>query len=286
VPPDVSSVPFSKYSGAGNDFAITLASDLSSREPSDLARLICPRATGVGVDGLIVVEPRGLDRVAARFFNPDGSEFSTCGNGTRCIARFAGLRGLASGSPIAIQTAAGVVQASVTGESVALDYEMEIWVERAVSVTYDGAPRTGWLVQVGTPHLVIPIETMPEREIEALAAPIRFDPSLGASGANVDLVVRDSSAEVSIRTYERGVEAETLACGSGAMAAALALHGAGLTERTLTLHTRSGEILEVTLLDDVDEGGATASAQARRRQIRLRGPARRIFDGEYPLREP
>ncbi len=286
MPPDVSSVPFSKYSGAGNDFAIALASDLSSREPSDLARLICPRATGVGVDGLIVVEPRGLDRVAARFFNPDGSEFSTCGNGTRCIARFAGRRGLASGSPIAIQTAAGVVQASVTGESVALDYEMESWVERAVSVTYDGAPRTGWLVQVGTPHLVIPIETMPEREIEALAAPIRFDPSLGASGANVDLVVRDSSAEVSIRTYERGVEAETLACGSGAMAAALALHGAGLTERTLTLHTRSGEILEVTLLDDVDQGGSTASAGARRRQIRLRGPARRIFDGEYPLREP
>lgn len=286
MPPDVPSVPFSKYSGAGNDFAIALASDLGSREPSDLARLICPRATGVGVDGLIVVEPRGRDRVAARFFNPDGSEFSTCGNGTRCIARFAGRRGLTSGNAIAIQTAAGVVQASVRGESVALDYEMEIWVERAVAMTYDGSPHTGWLVQVGTPHLVIPVETMPEREIEALAAPIRFDPTLGASGANVDLVVRDSSAEVSIRTYERGVEAETLACGSGAMAAAVALHDAGLTERTLTLHTRSGEILEVTLLGDVDDGGATASAEARRRQIRLKGPARRVFDGEYPLREP
>ncbi len=283
MPPDVSSVPFSKYSGAGNDFAIALASDLRSREPSDLARFICPRATGVGVDGLIIVEPRGQDRVAARFFNPDGSEFSTCGNGTRCVARFAGQRGLTSGTAIAIQTSAGVVQASVAGESVALDYEMEIWVERAVGVTYDGAPKTGWLVQVGTPHVVIPIETMPEREIEALAAPVRFDPSLGASGANVDLVVRDSSAEVSIRTYERGVEAETLACGSGAMATALALHEAGLTERTLTLNTRSGEMLEVTLLED---GGATASTEARRRPIRLKGPARRIFDGEYPLREP
>ncbi len=283
MPPDVSSVPFSKYSGAGNDFAIALASDLHSREPSDLARLICPRATGVGVDGLIVVEPRGQDRVAARFFNPDGSEFSTCGNGTRCIARFAGRRGLTSGTAIAIETSAGVVQASVIGERVALDYEMEIWVERAVSVTYDGAPNTGWLVQVGTPHLVIPIETMPEGEIEVLAAPIRFDPSLGASGANVDLVLRESPAEVSIRTYERGVEAETLACGSGAMAAALALYEAGLTERTLTLHTRSGETLIVTLLED---RGGTATEEARRRPIRLTGPARRIFDGEYPLREP
>lgn len=285
MPPDVFSVPFSKYSGAGNDFAIALASDLGSREPSDLAPLICPRATGVGVDGLIVVEPRGRDRVGARFFNPDGSEFSTCGNGTRCIARFAGWRGLTSGSAIAIQTVAGVVQATVKGESVALDYEMQIWVERAVSVTYHGSPHRGWLVQVGTPHVVIPIETMPEGKIEALAAPIRSDPTLGASGANVDLVVRASAAEVSIRTYERGVEAETLACGSGAMAAALALHEAGLTERTLTLHTRSGEILEVTLLADVDDGGTTASLEARRRQVRLAGPARRIFDGEYPLRE-
>ncbi len=130
---------------------------------------------------------------------------------------------------------------------------------------------------------MIPIETMPEREIEALSAPIRFDPSLGASGANVDLVVRDGSAEVSIRTYERGVEAETLACGSGAMATALALHEAGLTERTLTLHTRSGEMLEVTLLDD---GAGNASAESRRRPMRLKGPARRVFEGEYPLREP
>jgi diaminopimelate epimerase len=283
VPPNISSVPFSKYSGAGNDFAIVLASDLRSREPSDLARLICPRATGVGVDGLIVVEPRGQDRVAARFFNPDGSEFSTCGNGTRCIARFAGRRGLTSGTAIAIQTSAGVVQASVTAESVALDYEMELWVERGVSVTYGDGSKAGWLVQVGTPHVVLPVETMPEREFEAVAAPIRFDPSLGAAGANVDLVVLESSAEVSIRTYERGVEAETLACGSGAMAAALALGEAGLTERTLTLHTRSGETLQVTLVDD---GGGSASAEARRRPIRLTGPARRVFDGEFPLREP
>jgi diaminopimelate epimerase len=94
-------------------------------------------------------------------------------------------------------------------------------------------------------------------------------------------VVLESSAEVSIRTYERGVEAETLACGSGAMAAALALREAGLTERTLTLHTRSGEMLQVTLPED---GGA--SAEARRRPIRLTGPARRIFDGDFPLREP
>lgn len=282
MPTDVSTVPFSKYSGAGNDFAIALASDIGSREPSGLARLICPRATGVGVDGLIIVEAGGPDRVAARFFNPDGSEFSTCGNGTRCVARFAGHRELVAGSHVAIRTSAGVVEASVDGESVALDYEMDIWVERAVRVSYDGVPRTGWLTQVGTPHFVLPVEALPESEIERLAAPIRFDPSLGAAGANVDLVVVESSSEVAIRTYERGVEAETLACGSGAMAAALALYEAERTEPALKLHTRSGEMLQVSLLD---AGRRKPGAEVRRHSVRLIGPARRIFDGEYPLLE-
>lgn len=283
MPSDNSSVPFSKYSGAGNDFAIVLAADLGSLRPSGLARHICPRATGVGVDGLIVVKPLEPGRVAARFFNPDGSEFSTCGNGTRCVARFAGHRRLAVGDALEIETSAGVVRAAVAAESVALDYEMEIWLERALSVTYEGMPRAGWLVQVGTPHLVLPIETMPEDEIEPLARPIRYDPVLGPSGANVDFVVRHGSSEAAIRTYERGVEAETLACGSGAMATAFALHQAGLAGRTLRLHTRSGETLEVTLRA---APGATEGAGARRRPLRLRGPARRIFDGEYPLREP
>jgi diaminopimelate epimerase len=283
VPPDVSSVPFSKYSGAGNDFAIALGQDLGSHEPSDLARLICPRATGVGVDGLIVVATAGRDRVGARFFNPDGSEFSTCGNGTRCVARFAGHRGLTAEDSIGIQTSAGVVQARITGEVVALDYEMDIRVDRAMSVRYEGGSRTGWLVQVGTPHLVLPIEVMPEGKIEGLVAPIRYDPALGAAGANVDLIVLQEPDEVSIRTYERGVEAETLACGSGAMATALALHEAGLAESTLTLHTRSRESLTVTLLD---EGDGDSRVDPTHRPIRLTGPARRIFDGMYPIREP
>ena len=285
MPPPISAVPFSKYSGAGNDFAIVLASDLGSLRPQDLARLLCPRRTGAGVDGLIVAEARTPDCVAARFFNPDGSEFSTCGNGTRCVARFAGHRGLTAGDVLSIETSAGLVRAGVRGELVALDYEMEIRIERAVTVTYAGDARTGWLVQVGTPHLVLPIDSMPDGKIEPLVAPIRYEPSLGAQGANVDLVVRRSRSEVSIRTYERGVEAETLACGSGAMATALALYEAGATGRTLTLHTRSGEALEVTLGDDGGREDAAGLADGGGRPVRLSGPARRIFDGEYPVRE-
>ena len=278
VQPDAPSVPFSKYSGAGNDFAIVAAADTGSLEPAALARCLCPRSTGVGVDGLIIVESREPERVAARFFNPDGSEFSTCGNGTRCVALFARWRGFVAGATVAIETAGGVVQAHVHGDRVALDFEMEIWVERPLSVPWAGALAGGWLVQVGTPHLVLPIDRMPEGEIEPLVRPIRFDPALGPAGANVDLIVRRNRSEVEIRTYERGVEGETLACGSGAMATALALHAAGITDPALTLITRSGAPLHVSL---PDAGNEVAEAGQRRR-VRLEGPARRVFDGAYP----
>ena len=118
---------------------------------------------------------------------------------------------------------------------------------------------------------------MPEGPIEPVAAPIRFHPSLGDDGANVDLVVPEGASEARIRTYERGVEAETLSCGSGAMATTLALHEEGLTGPALTLHTQSGDALEVSLLGP--DGQATC------RKVRLSGPARRIFDGEYPIRD-
>ncbi len=292
MPPDVAPIPFSKYSGAGNDFAIALAEDLADIEPSSLAPRICPRATGVGVDGLILVRRLGPGRIGARFFNPDGSEFSTCGNGSRCVARYARRRCLVEENRMAIETSAGVVEATAGGSQVSLDYEMDAWLERETEVPYGDESRLGWLVHVGTPHLVLLLPSVPAGDIAGLARPIRFHPSLGPEGANVDFVSRrgGSEAELEIRTYERGVEGETLSCGSGAMAVALALHTAGITGPTLTLHTRSGDALEIALLERLGEaassaasGEAPSAAASRRRRLRLAGPARHIFDGEFPV---
>ena len=293
MPPDVAPIPFSKYSGAGNDFAIALADDLADIEPSSLAPRICPRATGVGVDGLILVRRLGPGRIGARFFNPDGSEFSTCGNGSRCVARYARRRCLVEKDRIAIETSAGVVEATAGGSQVSLDYEMDAWVEREAEVPYGDELRPGWLVHVGTPHLVLLLPSVPAGDIAGLARPIRFHPSLGPEGANIDFVSRHggSETELEIRTYERGVEGETLSCGSGVMAVALALHTAGVAGPTLTLHTRSGDALEVALLDRMGEvssspasGEAPSTAAAsRRRRLRLGGPAHHLFDGEFPV---
>jgi diaminopimelate epimerase len=261
---------FSKYSGAGNDFVIVRAEELGLADPAVLARRICPRPTGVGVDGLILVRSLSEDRVRIRFFNPDGSEFGTCGNGSRCAARYAYDRGLVGDGRFGLVTDDGEVHSVVDPGSglVALDYRLGAFVEREIEVDLAGSRVTGWLVQIGTPHFVIALPELPDGSIDALCRPVRLHPELGDEGANVDLVTPTGPDSAAIRTFERGVEAETLACGSGSMAATLAFQRAGLAGESMRLVTRSGETLQVELLpEDV---------------IRLAGPARHIFDGVLP----
>ncbi len=260
---------FSKYSGAGNDFVLVRGEEVGLGDLRGLARRICPRETGVGVDGLIVVRSLSDQHVRLRFFNPDGSEFGTCGNGSRCAARYAVERGLVPEPELTLVTDDGEIEARVDEATVALDFRLEAVIEREVQVEVDGSARKGWLVQLGTPHLVVPLESVELTDFDAVCRPIRALVELGAEGANIDLVSLTGTDSVSIRTFERGVEGETLACGSGAMATALALGAAGLSDATLTVETRSGAALTVELLGD----GSL---------IRLSGPARHVFDGVYP----
>lgn len=262
---------FSKYSGAGNDFLILRAEEVGLDDAGRLARRICPRSTGVGVDGMILVRSLSPDVVRLRFFNPDGSEFGTCGNGSRCAARYALDRGLVDGDELTLVTDDGEVGATLLEGGIALDYRLDAKVERSLKVGLGDERRKGWLVQIGTPHFVLPLDTLPEGEIDSLCRPVRHEPELGPAGANVDLVSLSGTDSATIRTFERGVEAETRACGSGAMAALLALRKAGLAGMSLALETRSGATLTVELLD-----------QGEGRLIRLAGPADHIFDGVFP----
>ncbi len=272
-----SGLAFAKYSGAGNDFVIVEASELGDRDPSTLALRLCGRTTGVGVDGLALVRPEGGGRLGVRFFNPDGSEFGTCGNGTRSVALWAADRGYAPESRLAIETSEGAIAAAVRGDRVELDYEIDARIERRLELPYAGESRPAWLVQIGTPHLVVPLEAVPEGPIEELARPLRHHPELGPAGANVNLVAPADEGRATVRTFERGIEAETLACGAGSMASAIVLEATGACRARLLLHTRSGDDLEVTL--SPEEPG-------RPRAIRLAGPARRIFEGRLYESDP
>lgn len=275
---------FSKYTGAGNDFAVAQAAEAAGVDPSRLALRLCARKTGVGVDGLVLVHPAGKGRIRVRFFNPDGSEFSTCGNGTRCAARYALDAGLVGAPPFTVETPAAEIVATMSAEGISLDYRIEAGVLREVEVEWEREGRRGWLAFVGLPHFVLPLQTLPEGPIEAACRLIRRHPEMGAEGANVNLVALDGRERGAIRTFERGVEGETLACGSGAMASVLALHAAGVCEPAVILRTRSGESLRVALGEGALEAGTPPRrGRAALASIRLAGPARRLFDGVFPF---
>lgn len=277
-------LPFVKYSGAGNDFVLVEEDAAVGLEPARLAERICPRATGVGVDGLVLVgRPPAAsdDGYPIRFFNPDGSEFSTCGNGSRCAARYVTDEGWTEERGLDLLTAAGRVRARVEGEAVELRYTLPVRVAKRLSVQVEGVAREATLVEIGTPHLVVPLPELPEGEIEELCRPLRHHDALGPEGANVNLVALHDGGRGGIRTFERGVEGETLACGSGAMAAALVLRAAGRAGRELALVTRSGATL-VVILEGAAAEGDLPEVEARELSLRLAGPARRIFQGRFP----
>lgn len=269
-------IPFVKYSGAGNDFLIVRDRDLEG-DPAGLARRACRRREGAGADGLALVdassEPPGV-----RFFNPDGSEFGTCGNGSRCVARWAADAGLAPDGRLRMVTAEGPLEARIRGERVRLDYRLPSRVVGPRTVPLGERRREGWLVSMGTPHLVLEVERLPDGPLEDLCRPARRAESLGPEGANVNLVELRGRGRAAIRTYERGVEGETRACGAGAMSATMALHAAGRTGRRLELVTRSGAKLTVEL----DEEAAGAPGEERVRPLRLEGPARPVYRGRFP----
>ncbi len=263
---------FSKISGAGNDFILLNAAEAAKvPDLGDLALELCRRGTSVGADGLIVVGPSEREDadVRVRFWNPDGREFGTCGNGTRCAARFAALEKLAA-EQMVIDTDDGDIEARVAGSEVALRYRIRPTIELDRSVTGGDGERTAHFVELGIPHLVVPLDTMEEGPIERLCRPLRSAPELGPAGANVNLVEVIDRHRVRIRTYERGVEAETLACGSGSMSAAVALCAAGRVESPVEVTTRSGDRLTVRFRREADGGFS---------DLELEGPARVVYWG-------
>jgi diaminopimelate epimerase len=256
-------------SGAGNDFIlINTASARFVPKPSDLAIALCPRRTSVGADGLILVaasERKDAD-VRVRFWNPDGGETETCGNGTRCAARFAFSEGLAP-EEMMIETKGSDIAARLSGELVTLRYAVKPNLTSDLAVTGAEGTRTGHLVEVGVPHLVVQVASLPDGPLQPICRPLRFAPELGTEGANVHLVeVIDRH-----RSYERGVEEETLACGSGSMSAAIALCATGQIDSPVQAETRSGDVLTVRFQRRADDGFD---------RLELEGPARIIYWGE------
>jgi len=261
------SLAITKMSGAGNDFVV-IGPEEARRLGPDLVpwtRRVCRRGVSVGADGVLVVEPVGPDRVRVRFFNPDGVP-AFCGNGSRCAARFASLRGFA-GSHMLLETSMGPVPAELLDGGVRLVLPPP--VDRGDLAVEIGPERLhGRSILAGVPHFILRIEALEAAPVARLGPSLRSHARFGPEGSNVDWIEWRADGRLGIRTWERGVEGETLACGSGAVAAAFfaRLHGAG---EAILLVPRSGIPVHVTLPGRPD---APESAI-------LEGDARVVFEG-------
>jgi len=259
-------------SGAGNDFVVIDHRVLRVTDAAELTRRICTRRLSVGADGVILIEtsPRATFRM--RYFNADGSLADFCGNGTRCAARFAFLNVIAP-RRMTIETDAGIVGAEIgdRGEvTLSLHSPEGFTADRPLVV--GSQTIHGSFVTVGVPHYVIFLrDDLWAQNIEALGRAIRTHRDLQPDGANVNFVVVRDRHSIEVRTYERGVEGETLACGSGVVASVTTAALFGRVESPVAVLTRSGVTLEVSF--DRAAGEAAGSLE----NIRLKGDARLVY---------
>ncbi len=239
-------IPFSKLTGSGNDFILidNRGGIVSKEDLPRLTRALCRRKFSVGADGLIAIEEAETADFRWRFFNADGSSAEMCGNGGRCAARFAVERGIAK-PDLCFETLAGPIRAVVTGKRVKLEMVSPRDLRLPAEVPLSSGVRRGGSINTGVPHFVVSEEDLEAVDVVSLGRQIRHHALFAPAGTNVDFVRRTGEAEIAVRTYERGVEDETLACGTGAVASVLIGACWWRLPSPAAVQTRGGEILTV-----------------------------------------
>ena len=239
-------IPFYKMHGGGNDFVLVdhRRPLIPEAEQPRFARRVCARQVGVGADGLILLEPGIKADFSWRFYNADGSEPEMCGNGGRCAARLAVMLGIAS-PRLSFETLAGIIKAEVKDRNVRLELtgieDFRLYQE----IPINGKTLTGHFLRVGVPHVVVPVQDLEQVPVTFWGKIVRFHPMFQPGGTNVNFINFQGPQTLEVRTYERGVEDETLACGTGAVAAALIAARMGYAVSPVSVNTRGGDVLTV-----------------------------------------
>jgi diaminopimelate epimerase len=239
-------IPFFKMSGSGNDFIIidNRSHLMENIAIQDFVRAVCRRSISLGADGLILIEkPRtaGCD-FSWRFFNADGSEAEMCGNGGRCAARYAVINSIA-GKSLSFETLAGIIHAEVAGDRAKIELPSPQAPEMNIPLSVDGENFLLHFINTGVPHVVLFTDNIADAQVSALGKKIRFHQRFQPAGTNVNFVSAAGSSGLCVRTYERGVEDETLACGTGSVASALIASALGMVSTPVQAKTKGEEIL-------------------------------------------
>lgn len=264
---------FWKMHGAGNDFI--LLDDRSTRFPcadAALIRRLCDRHAGIGSEGLLLIQPSTRAHVRMRFFNPDGAEVGMCGNGARCIARLAHDLGAAPSS-MHIETAAGMLQAEVLAQAVRLQLPAPKDCRCHQTLALDNQAIRYHTIHTGVPHAVVETQALDGLDIRAIGAAMRHHAAFAPEGTNVDFMAITGPQALRVRTYERGVEAETPACGTGITACALIAGRLGRVTPPVHVTCQHGDTLEVNYRLTADGF----------QDVTLLGPATYVFEGTVEI---
>ena len=266
-------IPFMKLSGAGNDFVIinnlSQVVDSTDSEFMNFVTKVCQRRMSVGADGVLLVEPNEDVDFRMRYFNADGGEVETCGNGARCISKFAYLNGIVS-KQMRFLTNVGIYEAEIVGDNVKVGMSDPTDIRINVPLRLEEGVHDVGFVNSGVPHVVFFVDDLETTDVFDLGQQTRYHDDFKPAGTNANFINIYSQELIEIRTYERGVENETLACGTGSIASAIVSASLGKVKSPVSVKTASGVILKIHF--DLENDAA--------KNVYLEGDARVIFAGE------
>lgn len=273
VRPHLIGLPIYKMTGSGNDFVMVDArvSTPADWTPEDM-QAVCARGTGIGADGIVFVGP-GSHAGAARmiYYNADGSHAAMCGNAALCSTTLATHLGVGTSDGMDLETDAGTYRSRTIEAGRAELHLAPIAAPAAVpGLGLVSSERQAALSRVGVPHLIVLVDKVDDVALQERGRALRFDSALAPEGANINFISQDDAGAWRMRTYERGIEGETLACGTGAVGAGCAIQEWGLGQLPINIQSRSGRILGVR---------ATKAQGGRYDDVWLAGEGRMVFRG-------
>lgn len=264
---------FTKMAGAGNDFImVDNISRPINKDWSAFAVRYCAPKTGVGADGVIILDKDSQTDFTFRIFNADGSEAEMCGNGARCAALFAHQKGIA-GNSMHFRTLAGIIGARLDGNDAAIEMTEPSGLQSNIDIDVPGRPLKVHFINTGVPHTIIFSGDILKEPVAELGRAVRYHDRFAPAGTNADFVQVIGPDRIHVRTYERGVEGETLACGTGAVASAIMADHLGMVSRAPVNVTMKGGELKIDFTRD--RGLYTG--------VWLMGPVDTVFTGELVM---
>lgn len=265
-------IAFTKMTGAGNDFVVIDNRSKSIALDSEKIQKLCDRYFGVGADGVLAVEPgeQGAD-FRMRYYNADGGEAEMCGNGTRCFARF--VQPWIKKETVSFMTMAGLIRARYVGDEVEINMTRPTDLKPGQILSTTLGKQTVHSINTGVPHAVLFVEDLAQAPVFELGRELRYHEAFAPKGTNVNFAKVTGPQRIDVRTYERGVENETLACGTGVTAAAILANYIKKMPTPILVGVKSQRVLKINFKSSGDNF----------EDVTMQGPAEFIFQGEITV---